>query len=130
MSSSFKIATQAAGVAGLTALDALAAPVRLDPQFLFEPYTKRLRLGNGNYLGIGAPAAEWSFPQLTLAERNSLATYCTTASAAVYITTPKANGTFTNYLAIMRLPETEPPIKAGYLQGYVIRFEQLVEQTP
>ena len=124
--SDFKIGTT---LVGITALDALTTPVTPDPQFYYEPYREVIRLGDGSYRGIGAPVAKWHFPLLSLAQRTQFATFCAGASAAVYIRTPDADGTFTNYSAVMRLPDTEPPIKAGMIQGYEIRFEMLVEQA-
>lgn len=128
MSSSFKIATYAEGVAGLTALDELTTPVFPDPQFYFYPYAEYTRLGDGTYRGIGPSAAEWRLYFLTLAQRNQMASFCTTASAQVYIATPKGDGTFANFLATMSLPEEEPPIKGGQMENYLIRFDELVEQ--
>lgn len=128
MSSSFMIAAEAEGEEGLTALDALTTPVLVDPQFFFQPYRQRVRLGDGSYRGIGAPVAEWRFPLLSLAERNQLATFCSGASARVYIATPDNTGSFLHYLAVMLLPESEPANKAGLIQGYVVRFEQMEEQ--
>src|SRR4030067_578795 len=123
MSSSFKIATYVAGVEGLTALDALAPSVNPDPQFFFYLYAEYVKLGDGTIRGVGASAAEWLFPQLTLSQRNVLDDYCTAASAQGYIATPAADGTFTIYLADMSLPEEEPPIKGGLLRNYIIRFD-------
>ena len=128
MSSNFKIGTLAGGVNGMTALDALTTPIRNDPQYFFG-YPKRVALGNGGYRWVGAPVTEWQFPLLTLAQRNQLATYCSGASAIVYIRTPKLNATFANWLAVMSLPESEPPIKGGLIKGFVVRFEQMEEQV-
>jgi hypothetical protein len=100
-----------------------------DPQFFFYPYTNYVKLGDGTIRGVGWSATEWYFALLTTAQRNVLAAYCTAASAQVYITTPDIDGTFITYLAVMSLPEEEPPIKGGLIKNYTIRFDALEVQT-
>ena len=129
MSSSFKIATLVAGVEALASLDELTPAVTPDPQFFFYPYAGYVKLGDGTIRGVGPSATEWYFGLLTTAQRNVLAAYCTAASAQVYIATPDIDGTFITYLAIMSLPEEEPPIKGGMIKNYTIRFDFLEVQT-
>lgn len=128
MSSSFMIAAYEDGVVGLTSLDELTTAVTPDPQFSYFPYAEYVKLGDCSLRGVGPSAAEWLFPFLLLAQRDQLAAFCTAASAQVYIRTPKGDGTFANFLAIMSLPEEEPPIKGGELRNYVVRFDALEEQ--
>jgi hypothetical protein len=129
MSSSFQIATYAAGVGALASLDELTPAVSPDPQFLFYTYAELVKLGDGTIRGVGPSATEWFFALLTTAQRNVLAAYCTAASAQVYIQTPDIDGTFIIYLATMSLPEEEPPIKGGLVKNYTIRFDFLEVQT-
>lgn len=128
MAIGFKIATQAAGTAGLTLLASLTTALP-DPQAYYRLYLDVEELGDKTRLGTGAPWAEWRFPLLTIAERNQLRTFCASASVRVYITTiGDDQATLHNYLAVMIWPQDEPPAKGGYITDLIIRFEDLQVQ--
>jgi hypothetical protein len=128
MAIEFKIATQAAGVGGLTLLSALATPVPT-PLATHQPYQELEPLGNLTQRGTGFQSAEWTFPLLTLAQRAQLKTFCSGASAKVYIRTINQAGTYGNYLATLVWPLPEPRIRGGQLRDFVLRFEALEAAT-
>lgn len=125
----FKIATYAAGVAGLTNIESLATPVT-PPRWFYRPDVERKKLANGLVRALGLPTAEWRWGVITRAERDILRTYCTSASTHVYIRTKTANSSdaYANFLAVMIWPEEEE-VDATRRLDFVIRFEHLEVQT-
>lgn len=122
--SEFSIAEYDDGQIGMDYLSALTIPVPF-PQASYRTYTEIHDLADLTKLGVGWPSAEWRFPMLTLAQRNQLRGYCTTASARVYIRTIDDEGEYADYLAVMVWPEEDPAIQAGLVFDLVIRFEAL-----
>lgn len=129
MASSFKIGTS---VAGLVTLDALTTKVP-DPQTSFQFYSKQLDLGSGLKRGAGWPITTWTYGYLTQAQRDQLRTFCTGASAEVYITTrtrdkDETDSLFKTYKAVMIWPENEE-YRASRRLDIVITFTRLEEQA-
>lgn len=119
----------------MTNLESLATPVR-PPKFSYEPYSKPLPLGNGTIRGGGWPKTKWHWDQLTAAERDQLRTFCSGASAQVYIRTRvNANSTspaqvdqYKYFSAVMIWPNPEGDREMGGLRmNFEIQFQAMVE---
>jgi hypothetical protein len=110
---------------GMVTLASLGVP---DPKSTWQPYSELVPLDSGKERGVGFPVATWQFGYLTRAQRNALRTFCTGASAAVYIQTRKADNddAYDDYSAIMVWPLAEDR-DAGRRISFVIRFKHLVE---
>ena len=90
----------------MTNLGSLTTPVTA-PRSAYLPYSKTVRLGDGSARGLGFPQAQWTFPLITLEERDQLKTFCTGASAAVYIRTKLNDDTYADFSSVMHCPEEE-----------------------
>lgn len=124
----YKIATEAAGVGGLTNVESLATPVPA-PKSTFEEYLEQVQLGDGTVRGAGWMTATWHWDVLSQAQRNQLRTYCTGASEVVYIRTRKndSSDAYANYKAVMIWPSEEKT--AGRRLDFTLRFQALELQT-
>ena len=111
-------------------LEDLTAPVD-PPKSSFWPYSKYVDLGNGLVRGAGFARAEWRWGFMTQAQRNQLRTFCTGASAAVYIKTRKndSSDAYQVYTAVMVWPDEEAKENTRRLD-LVIEFRALVVYTP
>ncbi len=130
MASNFKIGTT---LEGITSLDALTTWIP-DPKTEFRFYSKQLDLGSGLKRGAGWPITTWTYGFLTQAQREQLRTFCTTASAEVYIQTRTRDedtgetpSLFKIYKAVMTWPEHEE-YRASRRLDFVITFTCLEEQ--
>ena len=121
MTHEFEIGTSEGTMTNLAALD---MPVEA-PRSAYAPYAKLVRLGDGSTRGLGYPQAQWSFPLLTLEERDQLKTFCADASAVVYIRTKLNDDTYADFRAVMHWPEEEERWLAGVKQSLTIRFTML-----
>ena len=131
MASSFKIGTS---VAGLTSLDELTTWVP-DPRSFYQQFSRLVNLGSGLKRGAGYPITTWSYGDLTQAQREQLRTFCSGASAEVYIqtrtndedeeTTPSL---FKIFKAVMIWPEGEENHASRRLD-FIITFTRLEVQT-
>jgi hypothetical protein len=114
-------------IIGLTDLRLLSTPVRY-PKGEFQPFSKFLDLGDGQKKGGGWPLATWHWELLNASERTMLRTFCTSASATVYIVTRVNEAdAFLAYQAIMQWPEKEPRDFLRRL-NFDIEFRALVAQ--
>lgn len=95
------------------------------PRGEYEPYALYKRLGDGSIKGFGQPVARWTFPILTKEQRDQLKTFCSGASATVFISTKLNDNSFDDFQAIMVWPEREARWYGGYFQNLVIEFQQL-----
>lgn|SRR5574340_527964 len=115
-------------VGGMVTLESLGIE---DPKWDYEFYAVPVLLGDGLVRGVGAPIARWRWGSLGQAERNLLRTYCTGASAAVYIETrikDKIGATadaFDEFTANMIWPAAED-WQGGRRIGFEIMFRNLV----
>lgn len=130
MASDFKIGTT---LEGIVSLDALTVFVP-DPRTSFRNYSKLLDLGNGMKRGAGWPTAEWHYGYLLQEQREQLRSFCTGASAEVFMRTRTRDEDdsetpilFKIYKAVMIWPETEEYIKSKRID-FVIKFTRLEEQ--
>lgn len=122
----FKIGTT---LEGMELLTALTEPVTVVPVASFEPFADYRTLASGKRLGLGAPVATWEFPTLEREQRDQLRTFCTEASAAVFIRTAtnEDDDEYADFSAVMHWPDAEDR-PAGLRHGFRIRFTHLVEQ--
>lgn len=116
-------------VEGMALLTALTTPVTVTPIASYEPYADYRTLASGKRMGLGAPVATWTFPTLERAQRDQLRTFCSGASATVYIRTATNDSadSYADFEAVMHWPDTEER-PAGLRHNFVIRFTHLVEQ--
>jgi len=133
----FKIGTLAGGVAGMTNLESLTAPVD-PPRWFFYPGSERVVLASGLVRDVGYPRAEWHWDEfIPRVQRHQLRTFCTGASVEVYIRTKTNDDAsdsgeeedYANYKAVMVWPEGEE-VDAGRRTGFVIQFTHLEYQAP
>ena len=126
--SEFKIGTT---LGGMTALEDLATPMDL-PQWEYFPYSKLVLLGDGSTRGLGLPKILWVFPILEVAQISQLRTFCSDASASVYIRSKKQDGNYASFLATMIWPVSKDgqhkPYFPDHRAGLVLEFRNLVEQ--
>ena len=124
----FKIGTT---LVGMTALESLTTPVDL-PQWEYYPYARLVTLGSGGTRGIGLPKVVWTFPILDVDQISQLRTFCSGASAQVYIRTKIQDGTYADFLADMIWPVSKDgqhkPSFPDHRSGLVIEFRNMVEQ--
>jgi len=128
MASEFKIG---ATLGGITSLDILPTPV-LDPTTDFKPYSKLIDLGSGLKRGAGYATAKWIYGYITEAQRNQLRTFCTGASAEVFIRTrtrdTSGSTLFKTFKAVMTWPEQED-YRNSRRTDFIISFSRLEVQT-
>jgi len=117
----FKIGTTEGGMVNI---ESLTTPLEI-PKSEYLPYARIVNLGNGGKRGVGFPMAIWTFPLLTLEQRDQLKSFCTNASAEVFIRTKLNNDTYANFSATMIWVENEPRWY-GVKQNYSITFRNLV----
>ncbi len=108
----------------MTAIETLGLPV---PRSIFRDYAERVMAASGRTFGRGYPACSWVFSLLTSSQRHALKTYCTGASAVVYIRTLANDDTYHNYRAIMHWPDEEErdPSKRRDRLEFAIEFTHL-----
>jgi hypothetical protein len=131
---SYKIGTT---VLGLQYLESLTQPVR-PPRFTYQPYSKQLTLGDGSVRGGGYPWATWHWDLLGAKERDQLRTFCSGASAWIYIQTRVNTNTTTPtpaidiykvFYALMIWPNPEGERDmGGYHKDFEIKFQAMVVQ--
>ena len=113
-------------VGNMTNLEALVPPLPL-PRSSYAPTAVVKRTGGGGKRGFGFPAAIWSFPLMSLDERNALKAYCPGASAAVYIRTKLDDDTYGDFTATMNWPDDDTSERwYGVRRNIMIEFVSLV----
>ena len=121
---SYKIGTNTTSLTDLEALSTTTLPY---PKSLYRPYSVQTPLISGGVRGAGAPVVQWHWGFLTLAQRDKLRTYCTGASASVYIETKTVDTTdaYASYSAQMIWPEEEDR-DVGRRMDFIVVFKNLV----
>lgn len=109
---------------GMTNIEALATPLEL-PKSEYYPYARTVNLGDGGRRGVGYPMAAWTFPLLTVEQRDQLKSFCPDASATVYIRTKLNDDTYADFSAVMIWTDTEDRWY-GVKRNYQILFRNLV----
>lgn len=118
---SFEIGTD---YGSLTNIESLTTPLEL-PKSEYFPYSRTVNLGDGGKRGVGFPMASWTFPLLTVEQRDQLKSFCTDASNEVYIRTKLNDDTYAAFTATMIWPENEDRWY-GVKRNYTIIFRNLV----
>lgn len=119
----YKIGTT---LGGMTLLSSLATPVPW-PRATFS-MGERTTVASGAARDLGWMSAEWLFPLLTDAQRDQLRTFCTGASATVYIRTQDVDAVYRNYQAVLVWPDDEER-RGGLVFDLRLRFRALVLQA-
>ena len=120
----FGIGTSASTI---TDLGSLTDPITYPKStFLATAVTKKT--GANAKRGFGLPVAYWTFPLMTLEERNQLKTFCAGYSAEVYITTKKDDDTYADFSCTMNWVDDDTSGRwFGERKEIVIEFVNLVE---
>lgn len=97
------------------------------PRSTFKPWADSINLGNALKRAMGRPTATWQWGVISLAQRNTLRTYCTGASVRVYIHTRKndSSDAYVTYDAVMIWPDEESK-QAGRRFPFAIEFKDLI----
>jgi len=119
--SSFKIGT----TSSTTALSALTTPLP-DPKSAYLPYSRAVGKGNGGARGVGAPVASWTFPLLSIEEYSQLRTFCSGASAEIFISTKLDDDTFDDFSCTMIVPNEPQDRWFAERKSYTVTFRNLV----
>jgi hypothetical protein len=109
---------------GMTNIEELTTPLEL-PKSEYQPYARVANLGSGGRRGVGFPVAAWTFPLLTVEQRDQLKTFCPGASAHVYIRTKLNDDTYADFEGTMLWHENEERWY-GVKRNYRIEFRTLV----
>ena len=95
------------------------------PKSEYMPYSRTVNKGNHGKRGVGFPFAVWTFPIMTLEQRDQLKEFCPDASGTVYIRTKLNDDTYAVFEATMIWMENEPRWY-GHKQNYQILFRGLI----
>jgi hypothetical protein len=115
---------QIGSTSSMTNIEALGTPLEI-PKSEYLPYARTVNLGSGGKRGVGMPMAVWTFPLLTVEQRDQLKTFCTGASATVWIRTKLNDDTYDDFTGTMIWTETEERWY-GVKRNYQIVFRNLV----
>ena len=114
--------------ANMVNLESLATPLD-PPRSLFVDYSRVIPLGDGTLRGAGWPTGEWRWGFMSQAQRNQLRTFCTGASAAVYIRTREndTSDAYQYYTATMIWPPDGEEKAHGKRLDFVAAFQNMTE---
>jgi len=126
----FQISPYASGTGGLVTLRSLGVS---NPHPIYKAGVTKIKLGDRSARYLGAPNVSWNWGFVQNAERDILRTYCTGASASVYIWTPTIEnvGTVPNaaqrFLAQLWWPDPDTPEdpQTGRRLNFVLNFYDL-----
>jgi hypothetical protein len=109
-------------------LESLATPLDA-PRSSFVDYSRVIPLGDGTLRGAGWPTGEWRWGYMSQAQRNQLRTFCTGASAAVYVRTREndTSDAYQRYTATMVWPTDGEDKAHGKRLDFVVVFQNMVE---
>jgi hypothetical protein len=110
---------------GMTNIEALATPLPA-PKSSYLPYARVHNKGNGGTRGIGSPVAQWMFPVLSIAGYNQLKTFCSGASADVFIRTKLDDDTYADFEAKMIWPNEPQDRWYGERKNFTVIFRNLI----
>jgi len=98
------------------------------PRAVHRDYAELVTASSGRVYGRGYPYCQWTFSHLTSAQRAQLKSFCSGASANVYIRTLADDDAYHTYQAVMQWPEEEQrePAVRDRLE-LTISFTHLVE---
>lgn len=109
----------------MTALADLATPVP-EPTALWRNGVELVELGNGQRKWLGLPIQVWDFALLAYAERTMLKSFCSGASADVYILAKDNDGNYAPYAATLWWPEEEERASTDDPANLRLEFRDLV----
>ncbi len=92
--------------ANMTNIENLSVPLPV-PRAVFRDYAETVMAASGRAYGRGYPSCQWIFSLLTSEQRQQLKSFCSGASAQVYIRTLNNNDVYADYQAIMHWPDEE-----------------------
>lgn len=125
--------TGTGGTGALANLQALPTPVSY-PKHAYQPYSRMVDTGDGGQRGLGYPIVTWHWDAsgsdyITRAQRDQLRTFCTTASAPVYIRTRINDDTDAyHYIqAQMIWPLEEPKDSFGVRTQFRLQFRVILD---
>jgi hypothetical protein len=109
-------------------LESLATPLDA-PRSNFVDYSRVILLGDGTLRGAGWATGEWRWGYMSQAQRNQLRTFCTGASAAVYVRTREndTSDAYQYYTATMIWPTDGEEKAHGKRLDFVAVFQNMVE---
>jgi hypothetical protein len=127
MSYSFEIGTTPETMTNLASL----SPAIPAPKVRYRPYSKLLNLGNGLTRGAGWAVAEWRWGFLSQAQRDKLRTFCTGASAQIYIKTKTNDNSdaYKTFSCVVDWPIESEERDTGRRIDFILSFKKLVEVT-
>ena len=116
--------------ANLVNLESLGTPLDA-PKSTFVDFSQVIQLGDGTIRGAGWPTSEWHWDFMSQAQRNQLRTFCTGASAAVYIRSRENDDSdaYQYYTATMVWPHPPPEKQLGKRLDFAVTFQNMVELT-
>jgi hypothetical protein len=124
---SFAIGT---AIGTITDLKDLGTPVEYPKSVYLQTATTQ-KTGANTKRGFGLPAAYWTFPLMTIEERNQLKTFCPAYSAEVYITTKLDDDSFATFQCTMNWMDDDTSGRwFGNRKEIVVEFVNLVEVVP
>jgi hypothetical protein len=118
----FKIGTT---LLGMTNIESLTTPLPA-PRSSYLPYARVYSKGNGGTRGVGSPVAQWTFPILSVDQYSQLKSFCSGASADVYIRTKMDDDTYDDFEAKMIWPNEPQDRWYGERRNFTVTFRNLV----
>ncbi len=121
---------------GMKALSAMTTPVKAPGEVKYQPYATVVTTGDGAQRGIGLPMCTLYWRAITRSQRDQLRTFCTGASAPVFVSLPTndSNNTYATYTGVMVWPLGETYNRAATGEDIIndlqITIRQLVPYTP
>lgn len=111
----------------LVNLESLTTAVLPPPKSAFAEHSQVLTLGDGTVRGLGWATGEWRWGFLSRAQRDKLRTFCTGASATVYIRTRKNDtaDAYDYYSTVMVWPTGQEDKQAGKRLDFVAQFQNV-----
>lgn len=120
----FGIGTSAETITDLQDLD---VPITY-PKSAYLPTAVTKKTGANTKRGFGLPVAYWTFPLMSLDERNQLKSFCSGYSATVYICTKKDDDTYAKFQCVMNWPDDDTSGRwFGERKEIIIEFVNLME---
>lgn len=113
--------------ANLVNVESLATTALPPPKSAFAEHSQTITLGDGAVRGLGWATGEWRWGFLSRAQRDKLRTFCTGASATVYVRTRKNDtaDAYDYYSAVLVWPTGQEDKQAGKRLDFVAQFQNV-----
>ena len=108
-----------------TNIELLTTPLPA-PKSNYFPYARIVNKGNGGTRGVGSPIAQWIFGVLTVEQYSQLKSFCTGASADVYIRTKLDDDTYADFQAKLIWPNDPQDRWYAHRKSFTINFRNLI----